>query len=115
MDGVLANFGEGIYRAFNKEYDYQKLPSDWFWYRGWGIDDKEFDSVCNREFFASLRWMHDGKKILQLVEKNFPTENIYLLSAAMNNPGSWSGKIDWVLRHIPRYRKRLIVTQTNKR
>ena len=114
LDGVLVNFGEGIYRAFNKEYNYPGLPREWFWYRDWGVNDAEFDSVCDRQFFASLRWMHDGVPILAAVKEKFGADNIYLLTTPMNNPGSWSGKIDWVLRHLPEYRKRLILTQVPK-
>ena len=114
MDGVLVNFGEGTYRAFGIPYDYATASPDWFYYREWGVFDEEFDSVCDRQFFASLRWLHDGKQILDAIEKRFTPDCIYLLTSPMNNPGSPSGKTDWVLRHLPAYRKRLIITQSSK-
>ena len=114
MDGVLVNFGEGTYRAFGIPYDYAMTSPDWFYYREWGVSDEEFDSVCDRQFFASLRWMHDGGDILCAIERKFDPANIYLLTSPMNNPGSSSGKMDWVLRHLPTYKKRIIITQSPK-
>ena len=114
IDGVLANFGEGTYRAFGIPYNYLGSSPDWFYYQEWGVSDAEFDSVCDRQFFASLRWMHDGRDILAIAERKFDPVKIHLLTAPMNNPGSPSGKMDWVLRHLPSYKKRLIITQVPK-
>ena len=115
LDGVLVNFVEGINRAFGIKYDYAKLPErmKWNWFSEYlGLDSQEVDSICTINFWAGLRWMHDGKEILELVESIF--DDIYLLTTPMPNPESYTGKMLWVERHIPRYKNRTIITTVSK-
>lgn len=113
IDGVLANFGKRACEALGLPYQLDHpFFHDWYWYRNFGISDAEIDSVCGIDFWAGIQWMPDGKDILALVEHKF--DDIFLLTAPMPNPGSGTGKILWVERHLPKYKKRLIVTQAPK-
>jgi len=113
MDGVLVNFGEGTYRAFGKSYDYLTSCPKWLYFEDWDVSFAEFDSVCGVDFFAGLRWMHDGLQILKAVESKF--DDIYLFTTPMPNNGSWTGKALWIERHLPQYKKRTIMTQAPKK
>lgn len=115
VDGVLVNFRQGIHKEFNIPYDYSTLSKKWTFWEDWGnVTFQEVDSTCTADFWAGLRWMHDGKEILQLVEEKFGPENIYLLTTPMPNPGSGTGKMQWVQRHMPEYSERLIITTAPK-
>jgi len=113
IDGVLSNFNKRAFETLGLYYDYNDPAlQEWNWYKYFGLTFEELDSVCTVDFWASLPWMHDGRKILEMVEANF--DNVYLLTTPMPNPGSYSGKMLWVKRHIPKYYKRTIITQVPK-
>lgn len=116
MDGVLVDFVEGTYRAFGKKYHCDDLPRpmEWNYFKDWGLYFQEFDAACTADFWAGLRWMHDGKEILSMIEEKFVKENIFLLTTPMPNPGSGTGKMQWVQRHLPEYSKRLIISSAPK-
>lgn len=132
IDGVLANFAKGAFEALGLAYSYDHPAlRDWHWYNQFKIPFAGLNAVCDIDFWANLEWMHDGEQILDTIEDYFyptftshpgpaslkPThfENqIYLLTTPMPNPGSGTGKILWVEKHLPQYAKRLITTQVAK-
>lgn len=113
IDGVLANFNKRAFEALGLPYsvDHPALH-EWHWYKYFGLNFDEFDSVCGIDFWAGVQWMPDGKDILAVVEHTF--DDVYLLTTPMPNSGSGTGKILWIERHLPEYKKRLIITQASK-
>jgi 5'(3')-deoxyribonucleotidase len=113
MDGVLVNFNKGTFEAFGLNYDYHHPAlNEWCYYKYFGISFEKFNAVCDINFWANLEWMHDGKQILDEIASRFG--NIYLLTTPMPHPGSGTGKILWIEKHLPRYAKRTIITQASK-
>jgi 5'(3')-deoxyribonucleotidase len=53
--------------------------------------------------------MPDGQQILADVETIAGAENVCLLSAPSEHPGSATGKIKWIQKHLPGYRKRYLL------
>ena len=113
MDGVLVNFFKGVCLKFKKDYDYHSLTEYDFW-NPWGVTREQVNIICNSDFWANLEWMHDGHFILNSVVEKFGFDNIYLLTAPMPNPGSWTGKFLWVRRNLPCFENRIIITQAPK-
>lgn len=120
IDGVLADFGGGMHKALGLPYDpnhwpYKKGPAGWTWYEELGLSFAEFDRLCTFDLWANLRWMPDGIRILNIIERRlFGKDNIRLLTAPMPNVESASGKMAWVKRHMPRYTKQLVITTAPK-
>lgn len=125
MDGVLVNFLSGLHKALDAPYQYDPYPykknkwdmfDDIKLYDGNGekLTFKECDDCCTIDFWQNLDWMHDGHDIFRLVTQYFKPEQIYLLTTPMSNPGSATGKTLWVEKHLPEYKKRLIITQAPK-
>lgn len=113
LDGCLVDFRRGVHKAFDIPYDYATLSNKWLFWEDWNdVTFDEVDSICTIDFWAGLRWTHDGKEILKLVEEKF--DNIYLLTTPMSNLQSATGKMLWVQRHLPKYIKRIIITQAPK-
>lgn len=113
VDGVLANFNKRAFEALGLPYSYDHPAlREWHWYEYFDLNFDELDSVCTADFWAGIQWMPDGRDILALVESKF--DDIYLLTSPMPNPGSGTGKILWIERHLPKYKKRLIITQVDK-
>jgi len=111
MDGVVADFQCGVYQAFNKPYDYSKLPRDYDFWSTWDNPPsrEEVDARCNDSFWANLPWTHDGKQILEAVLKVFSFDQIYLLTVPMLNVESATGKMRWVAMNIPEFYDRTLI------
>ena len=113
MDGVLVDFRKGIHDAFNKPYNYLTLSPLWKFWDDWpDVTFEMVNAACVSEFWAELKWTHDGLKILQAVIEKF--NDIYLLTTPMPNFESATGKVLWVNKQIPVFNRRLIITRASK-
>jgi len=115
VDGVLADFHKGVHIAFDRLYDYPSAYRYDFW-EDWRepVSRDDVNSICDKEFWKNLDWMHDGRDILREVTKYFKPEQIYLLTAPMPNVESATGKWLWVKEYLPVYYKQTIITQAPK-
>jgi 5'(3')-deoxyribonucleotidase len=116
MDGVLTDFNRGVFEALGIPYahDHPALMS-YEWFSAVGTTRKLVDRLAGESFWAGLNWTPYGHDILNLLETEFGEENIFLLTIPMNNPGSWTGKREWVGKYMAGYVDRLIVTSAPKR
>lgn len=120
IDGVLADFQQGVHKALGLSYDlahwpYKKGSAGWNYYKdSLGLSWDELSRLCTFDLWANLEWMPDGMRILDTVEKLFGYPNIRLLTTPMPNVESASGKAAWVQRHLPGYSKQLIITTAPK-
>jgi len=84
LDGVLADFEEGVRKIFRKEV--KTIPNNQLW------------STLARQqnFYGELPWMKDGKLLWEGIKHLKPT----IITAAPR--GSWAGgqKREWVRRHL---------------
>jgi 5'(3')-deoxyribonucleotidase len=115
MDGVLVNFTKGMFDAFGmKNKTAEVLEYECFGTPVFPPKFHEMNNKCTREFWANLEWWPDGEQILTLVESFFEQKDIYLLTCPMPNSESWTGKYEWVIRNLPEYSERLIITRNCK-
>ena len=104
LDGVLVDFVSGACKALGKANPYPQKTRDYAFWNIWpDISFTNVDAICTSDFFAGLRWMPDGRRILELIEKNFGQENIYLVSTVMPNSQSFMGRMLWINRYLPQY------------
>lgn len=112
MDGVLVDFVGAVNERMGIPKD--TISTKWNWVEDYGHTFDDVDSWCTTNFWKNLDWMHDGHDILRLVTSTFKPDQIYLLTTPMPNPDSYTGKALWIEKHLPEYKKRLIITQTPK-
>lgn len=116
MDGVLTNFHKGVYGIFNQPYEYLKQIV-WNFWEAWDkpVTREDVNIKCNTNFWEHLEWMHDGHKIIEVILRNFRSENIYLLTnPIVGGAGTATGKILWVEKHLPNFYNQIIITQLSK-
>lgn len=116
MDGVVADFQQGVYRAFNQPYDYAKLPRAYDFWTTWDkvVTRREVNAACDTDFWANLPWTHDGHEILDVVLRKFDVNQIYLLTVPMPNILSPTGKWMWIAKNIPKLYNRTLIGPTPK-
>lgn len=112
MDGVLADFVGDINKCMGIPKN--TIPAKWDWWTDYGFIFKQVNSFCTIKFWQNLSFTPDGARILDAVLAKFDVNDVYLLTAPMPNPGSWTGKRLWVQDNLPTFAKRLIATQAPK-
>jgi hypothetical protein len=96
MDGVLVDFDKGYKQLTGKETHHVDLQGkDEFW--GTFKQSLEDKKMQEKDYWANLEWMPDGKELWNHIQSMKPT----LLSAPSRDPQSRWGKRVWVKKNIP--------------
>jgi 5'(3')-deoxyribonucleotidase len=110
LDGVLTDFVKAACDRYGRcPYANGKNAGEWDIVKLLGVNPTDFWSGCGRDFWAHLPWTADGRQILDECERTFGRQNVCLLTSPPDTPGSVQGKLDWVHRELPAYRRRVLV------
>lgn len=114
LDGVLADFVEAACYEHCVENPYKASDEHLGTFdiaKATGIDNDEFwEPMNDHEFWLNLKLMPDAVHILMTIDKFFEPENVAICTAPSRSPESASGKMEWVQKMLPQYRRRLIIT-----
>jgi len=96
MDGVLVDFKKGFQNLTGQTLGAPKIGKerDKFW-ADFNVILKEKD-MLEREFWAGLPWMSDGKQLWNYIKKHSPM----ILSAPSHSDESKIGKKQWIKREL---------------
>lgn len=111
LDGCLCDFVNAACRMHSQPNPYL-LDKEFHGYDfvpRLDISNIKFWKLLDRQFWANLEWMSDGKKILTHLEERFGPENICILSSPCLTEGCVDGKIDWIRRELPGYMRRFLI------
>lgn len=109
MDGVLVDFVKGICELHQKEDPFKKGYQGWDMIAEFGMSPSEFWNPCGREFWKNLDWTEEGKEIVAFAEETFGTKNIALLTSPCATDGCIDGKMDWIKKNLPQFRRSFLV------
>lgn len=107
LDGVLSNFVAGaidLHKSVLRHDD-----AKWGLEAQMGIPVDQFWQKCDYAFWSGLQPYPDGFALLAEAEALVGADNIALLSSPCDTDGCCDGKREWVRRHLPAYRRRLIL------
>lgn len=111
MDGVLVDFVRGICDLRGRDNPYTD-PTNFGNFdmdKIWGISPDEFWDGCGFDFWNNLHKTKECDEILGILDNEIGLERVCLLTAPSSNDGCVDGKISWVRRHIPEFKKRILV------
>ncbi len=119
VDGVLSDFTTGAHKKLGIDLYYSNWPykrgpdgSDWQNELGMSFDD--LSAICDFDFWANLPWHSDGRAILDVVLGHFDTSDITLLTTPMPHVMSASGKMAWIEKNLPDFKRQTIVCSEKK-
>lgn len=104
IDGVLADFVQGVARLFGVSYQSLLNQESWAIYKALGASE---DEMWNRieaagptfwEMLEPYPWLVD---LVRAVEERFGFQNVYLLTSPGPSVHAPSGKVKWVRTHLP--------------
>jgi hypothetical protein len=107
LDGVLVDFVLG---AFTKHKKF--IPMNdviWDFNEQMGLKPVEFWAPLDYDFWVNLPWTKEGKDIVQICLKVFGDGNITLLTSPPKTKGAIQGKIDWIERELPQFKRRFLI------
>jgi len=116
VDGILVDWCKGAHEIHDVPYfgdgdrwPYARGPAGWNFCRELGIPVEDLFKGMGHEFWASLDWTADGKRILEYCENIVGPLNVFLLTSPCSNPGTIEGRMEWIRREMPEYAGRTII------
>ena len=106
IDGVLADFVSGAAKLHGKD---PSSVTTWHFFEQWGMTAADFWNPLGRDFWASLPLTVEAHWIMLVCETAVTRENICLLTSPCDTDGCLEGKRDWVRKHFPEYKRRLLI------
>lgn len=102
MDGVLCDFVTRRLQlaGITDPNWYDQFPGNHDLQRCMGMSTIEFYGELDRNFWANLNWMPDGKEILKHVEERFGKENVCLCTSPTRDDECIPGKKAWIRKHL---------------
>lgn len=110
MDGILADFVAGVCEAHKKPDPYLE-PQNKGNYNIeliWKMNCEQFFAPCDEDFWANLAPMYDAEHIVQTCIDSVGVENVCLLSSPSKNKGCVEGKLRWIIKHFPQFKRRFL-------
>lgn len=85
------------------------MQSSWDIQPIFGLSASELWDPMGRKFWANLPPYPWAREIVQLLEDHFGTERICILTSPIRTDGCVDGKMDWIRKHFPQFRRRFLV------
>jgi len=112
LDGTLVDFVGGAIKYHNLPIDIYNRPENLGEFdivKLSGISPQEFWEPLGYNFWLNLSWIDEGKEILELCEEVIGSENICILTSPIITSGCLQGKIDWIAREMPKYKRSFLI------
>lgn len=112
MDGVLVDYYGGVLRATigdTNPWPYKSTPGKWNFYEEHGVTTGQVAPLMDADFYSELKWLPDGREILELCEATVGPRNVFLLSSPWDTNGCFEGKMEWVRRNMKGYERRVLI------
>lgn len=106
MDGVLADFVGGA-ALFHKKDRWSVVTSDIT--ECWNMPKEDFWKPLGYDFWVNLPKTEEADYIIGLCEEELPSENIAILTSPCKTNGCSDGKREWINKHFPKYKKRILM------
>lgn len=115
MDGVIADFVDGISRYHNKANPYLTDPNERRWdiEQIWGMSKYDLWHGVDKEFWAGLRKTDEADYLVKFITNAFSVPQVTMLTSPpkVNAGEAVQGKIVWMRWHYSQFADRMIFTE----
>jgi len=110
MDGVLADFCSAAFKLHGRENPYHSAHNlgEWDCIAMLGMTPEDFYAPMEHEFWANMDKTELADDLVLAVQGFVGVDNICLLTTPHKNPGSISGKKEWIHKHFPQFDHRVL-------
>lgn len=114
MDGVLVDFIRPSLKIHNRE-DIRYTDVDWdIDLRIYPENREKFWTPLGYDFWANLPWHPNGQWLFGEIERMVGLENICLCTSPCKTEGGLQGKLDWIIKNLPKKLHRQYSLQPKK-
>ena len=111
VDGILANFVAGA-AAFHGKDPASFSSGDIV--ETWGFTASDFWNPLGYDFWANLPVYDTAEEVVDICQKAVGPENVCLLTSPCATRGCAEGKIEWVRKHFPQFKRRVLVGEAKE-
>lgn len=105
LDGVLASFNQGALDWYGESDPYEDPANHGNYDVITQIVPKFWDGITE-EFWEKLPLTPEAHDIVALVTSSFGIDNVCALTSPAHTPYCMEGKMKWILKHFPQFRRR---------
>lgn len=112
IDGVVADFVGAMCKAHGRENPYLNANTSLTYKMDslWGMSATEFwKPTLNKEFWAEMEKTEEADSLIQSLEEKFGENKICFLTSPTLSPESAAGKMLWIEKNFPAYRRRFLI------
>jgi len=116
LDGCLVDFLGGACKFHNKAYDgHPHDPENQTEQKPWNIEPvfqmsaPKLWNPLGYEFWLNLEPLPWCYEVVELLSARFGEENICLLTSPVRTKGCIEGKMDWIRKNLPQFRRRFLI------
>lgn len=112
VDGVHADFVYGMCKAHNRPNPFlgKENAGKFNINEIWEMSATEFWApTTNKEWWANLPLMDGAKELVKFCEDKVGQENVCFLTSPTSGEGCIDGKIAWIKKHFPKYKRRFLI------
>lgn len=114
IDGVLGNFLKQACKYHGKDYDSMMQewdPGNYDCNKPFGFteDHAGFWKPFDRAFWAGMEMYEGASAFVNGIEETVGAENICLCTSPSECPQSAAGKMEWIARNFPAYKRRFLI------
>lgn len=108
LDGVLVDFVGGALAHHGRHLPMHAVRWNFPEQVGFAKDCPTFWNTLGHDFWANLEWTPEGKSVVKVAEEIF-ADNVVIMTSPCDTPGAVEGKIAWIKKNMPKYRRRFFV------
>lgn len=110
LDGVLVDFVGGMCASHNRPDPFENGHTDYYLEHAWDMSLSEFWKPSeNAEWWEDLPKTPEADYIVQLVEDYVGFDNVCILTSPIDHPQSLAGKVQWIIKNYPDYRRKFLI------
>lgn len=116
MDGVVADFVQGILDHHRRESPYTTSVGDEAWDLAGllGLSDEEFWAEVDLDFWADLEPTTEAFWLVEYLLDAFGKDHFCFLTAPADTPGCIEGKAQWLRRWFPKLSDDVVFTKAKR-
>jgi 5'(3')-deoxyribonucleotidase len=111
VDGVLADIIPAICKVHDIENPFDKPENKGKWEMSdiCPLSPKEMWDPIEEDFWATIPVTSDAQQIVDLLTEKFGESNICLLTSPTLDPRCASGKIKWIEKEFPQFKRQFLI------
>lgn len=111
LDGVITDFVKAICKLHGRPdpYENEEHHGNFDMDKIWQMPARDFWSPCGYEFWFGLEFTSEANRLLSMIDNVIGLDRCCILTSPCDTAGCTDGKRDWIKKHLPYFKKRVLI------